>query len=693
VVDGVVYVGSWDDRVYALDAADGTELWRFQTEGGVRGSLAVVDGTVYVGSRDRNVYALTSGPAQTATATATATESSATAGTTTVGSTTVETVDEGSTPTATDSPTASATPTETIVAGGDEPGTSTADGDASGLGQWLGLGGGALATVLLAGGITRLYGGSSTSPSDGGDSDDSVSTRPEDDRPEDLDRADVGPGDDSAPGEGPADTPEDGPGSGSLDPPADSHDEGTAEQGDPSLDDSDEGTTQREIEPVESGGASGGDASRSGVGGSRPESQGEASTDDQSGFDEAPGPARPGPSDEESDDSATEGAMSDEPVAGADDSEQPDRHAELRGRLTGLRTAVDDATERIEDAPSVAREQFEALASDCEALALEAREEGIDGLPRAGAALEATCRERVSVADEWVAWHPGPPDEIPSAPGVDVEYEGLVDEQPLGVGGNADVTRATLATPEGDVTLAIKKPRMSGTLHTEQVERMLKEAETWDKLDDHDHVVDSVDYGSEPLPWIAMEYMDGGHLGERAGVLETGEALWTALAIANAVHHAHRRGIAHLDLKPENVLFRTVEGAWDVPKVADWGLSKHLLDHSKSVQGMTVEYAAPEQFGGEFGSTDDITDVYQLGAVLYELFVGRPPFEGKPFDVINQVKNDRPAQPSEVADVPEELDDVLLTALAREKADRYESVVYLRDDLREIYDDNRPPEP
>jgi serine/threonine protein kinase len=164
------------------------------------------------------------------------------------------------------------------------------------------------------------------------------------------------------------------------------------------------------------------------------------------------------------------------------------------------------------------------------------------------------------------------------------------------------------------------------------------------------------------------------------------QALWTAIATTKAVRHAHRRGIAHLDLKPANVLFQSVEGAWDVPKVADWGLSKHLLDHSKSVEGMSVEYAAPEQFEDDHGTVDDITDVYQLGAVFYELFTDRPPFEGKPFRVMEQLKTEQPTPPSELADIPPALDDILLTALAKEKDDRYESVLLLRNDLQELFE-------
>ncbi|MFB6152101.1 MAG: protein kinase [Haloarculaceae archaeon] len=278
------------------------------------------------------------------------------------------------------------------------------------------------------------------------------------------------------------------------------------------------------------------------------------------------------------------------------------------------------------------------------------------------------------------------PQEVPSAPDVRVDHDELTDEQPIGSGGNADVTRATLSTADGDVTLAVKRPRMAGTLHSEEVERLLEEAETWSKLDDHDHVVGIVDYGADPLPWIAMEYMDGGDLGDRAGEMDAHQALWTAIAVTKGVRHAHRRGVAHLDLKPENVLFRTVGGAWDVPKVADWGLSKQLLEHSKSVEGISPHYAAPEQFDDDYGPADDITDVYQLGAVFYELFTGRPPFEGTPTQVMRGVMAERPTPPSELADVPDGLDEVLMTALARERDDRYESVLLLRNELQDLSD-------
>ena len=115
------------------------------------------------------------------------------------------------------------------------------------------------------------------------------------------------------------------------------------------------------------------------------------------------------------------------------------------------------------------------------------------------------------------------------------------------------------------------------------------------------------------------------------------------------------------------------------------GLSKHLLEHSRSREGLTVEYAAPEQFE-DGASTDHRTDIYQLGAVFYELFTGQPPFEGEMFEVMKKIESEEPTPPSELADMPVELDDVLLQALAKNPAERYERVIYLRDDLRELLD-------
>lgn len=274
----------------------------------------------------------------------------------------------------------------------------------------------------------------------------------------------------------------------------------------------------------------------------------------------------------------------------------------------------------------------------------------------------------------------------PPPPQLSISYDEIDKGEPLGSGGNADVYRATTTRDGETIELALKEPRVSSTLHTETIKRLITEARTWQELADHDHIVSVVDYGSEPLPWIGMEYMDAGHLGERAGNLGLDQALWTAITTTRGVWHAHRRGVAHLDLKPENILFRSVDDGWDMPKVADWGLAKRLLEHSTSTEGLSVHYAAPEQFDDDYGSTDERTDIYQLGAVFYELFTGRPPFEGQAAAVMHKTLSEQPLPPSEVDNsLPAAIDDVLLTALAKQKSERYESVLYLRDGLSQLF--------
>ncbi|WP_251330021.1 nucleotide exchange factor GrpE [Haloplanus pelagicus] len=287
----------------------------------------------------------------------------------------------------------------------------------------------------------------------------------------------------------------------------------------------------------------------------------------------------------------------------------------------------------------------------------------------------------VVVSDGSAAAERGPPEEVPRAPDRGLDYGALVRGDRIGRGGRADVYEATV---EGDgLTVALKEPRFSGTLHAEIGERFVDEARTWAGLDDHDHVVGVVDWGERPVPWIAMEFMDCGDLSDRAGELPTTQALWTAVATTRGVHHAHRHGVAHLDLKPANVLFRSVEGGWDVPKVADWGLSRRLLERPRTTAEYTPTYAAPEQFDDDT-SVDTVTDVYQLGAVCYELFTGRPPFRGDAGRIAERRRTETPPPPSDFADVPEALDDVLLTALATERGNRYESTLYLRDALRDV---------
>ncbi|QLC35577.1 serine/threonine protein kinase (plasmid) [Halarchaeum sp. CBA1220] len=246
-----------------------------------------------------------------------------------------------------------------------------------------------------------------------------------------------------------------------------------------------------------------------------------------------------------------------------------------------------------------------------------------------------------------------------------------------------------------DRSVAVKHPARHGTLSNDVIQRFQNEAEQWARLDDHPNVVDVVGWGFDtlpwlrdgaPLPWIAMEYLDGGDLRSSQGAIDVDRGLWTAKRVSDAIWHAHGYGVVHLDLKPQNVLFESRSDEWDVPKVADWELSRSLLEGSDDVGVTTPRYSAPEQV--REGVSDKRTDQFQLGVVLYELFTGEYPFVSDPTSVPEKTLTDAiveadPTPPSEVdPTLPEALDDVLLRALANDPDDRYEAVL----DLRRAFD-------
>ena len=291
---------------------------------------------------------------------------------------------------------------------------------------------------------------------------------------------------------------------------------------------------------------------------------------------------------------------------------------------------------------------------------------------------------------------------VASPPRQPVDYTELRDaREPIGSGGQAAVYEATLSGGSPPDRVALKEPSNPDTLDYETVETFLQEAATWRTVDrrerqkprwaDSEHIVGVVDTGEE-LPWIAMEYMDGGGLDDRLDQQSEGlplaEALWVGECICRGVELAHNYGIAHLDLKPANVLFReTPDDQCDVPKIADWGLARVLAEQTGTMEGLSVKYAAPEQFEpNEFGDPDMLTDIYQVGALVYALLTGEPPHTGSQLSVMSDVVNgDGPDPPStRRSDVPEALDSAVQIALKRSKTDRYRNIATFAQALQAI---------
>ena len=290
-----------------------------------------------------------------------------------------------------------------------------------------------------------------------------------------------------------------------------------------------------------------------------------------------------------------------------------------------------------------------------------------------------------------------------------LRYE-LIDtsDAPIGRGGQAVVYEGAIADGKPPERIALKEPPHSGTLTGETIDQFLHEARRWATVDsrernkhrwaDSEHIVGVVDTGEE-LPWIAIEYMDGGSLEETLDANDDGlpldQALWIGECLCQGLAVAHAYGIVHLDLKPANVLFReTAEGTWDLPKIGDWGLSRVLSEQTGTMDGLSVTYAAPEQFeSDEYGDPDTLTDVYQAGAVVYALLTGEPPYTGSQTSVMHDVVyGDPPTPPSEYRDdVSDALDTVVSTALETEKRDRYDSIQSFKRALHAVRTDGRLP--
>lgn len=267
-------------------------------------------------------------------------------------------------------------------------------------------------------------------------------------------------------------------------------------------------------------------------------------------------------------------------------------------------------------------------------------------------------------------------------------YEDFEQIDHIGSGGNADVHKSTVSNASSEYTVALKTPRMSemDTFDTSFFDEFLEEAELWAQIDDHENIVSVFDWGGEPYPWIALEYMDGGNLAAVSETLSLQQRADIFEQICDGIYHAHRYGISHCDLKPENILLSEEDDGSYTAKVADWGLANVLLEHSQTMEQMTLMYAAPEQIdSSEYGQVSDRTDIYQLGVIGYELFADQPPFDSEqPATLINKILNDEPQPPSAGnEDIPASINKAIHKAIAKRKEDRHEAVPMLRNEVVE----------
>jgi eukaryotic-like serine/threonine-protein kinase len=195
----------------------------------------------------------------------------------------------------------------------------------------------------------------------------------------------------------------------------------------------------------------------------------------------------------------------------------------------------------------------------------------------------------------------------------------------------------------------------------------------------------------EGRPFISMQYIEGKRLDVAAPEMALEEKLAVCRDVADALHAAHRLGLIHRDVKPGNVMVERQEDGSVRPYVTDFGLAREAESEGLTLSGTvvgTASYMAPEQARGETRSLDRRTDVYGLGATLYDILAGVPPFGGGPAleTLLKVVSEDPEPLRKRVPALPRDVETIVSTCLEKEPGRRYESARALADDIQRFLD-------
>jgi len=259
-------------------------------------------------------------------------------------------------------------------------------------------------------------------------------------------------------------------------------------------------------------------------------------------------------------------------------------------------------------------------------------------------------------------------------------------ERLLGQGGMGTVYLAYDTQLHRDV--ALKVPHFDDAGDDQRIERFYREARIAATFH-HPNLCPVYDVGQiDGVHYLTMPYLQGEPLSEllrRNGRLPPAAAVRLAARIAQALDVAHLAGVLHRDLKPSNIMVQ----ARQEPVVMDFGLARReqTTDPQLSVSGFiigTAAYMPPEQIGGSGGKLGPASDVYSLGAVLYQMLTGRAPFTGTVKEILRQTQTASPSPPRHVVPgLDPQLERICLRALAKEPRQRYESAAAFAADLLE----------
>jgi len=263
----------------------------------------------------------------------------------------------------------------------------------------------------------------------------------------------------------------------------------------------------------------------------------------------------------------------------------------------------------------------------------------------------------------------------------------------VGSGGFGDVYRAY--DTDLQRVVAIKVPKSNIAERPDLLERVHREAKSAGQLH-HPAIVAVLEWGeSDHLPFIVYEFVTGvtlsQHLSQSGSRLNYRETAVHIRDMAEGLHYAHDHGVTHRDVKPSNIMIDDTGAA----RLTDFGLAKlqdpetNTLTQTGDVLG-TAAYMSPEQALGRIDEIDARSDIYSLGATLYEMLCGRRQFVGNPIELIHKAANEHPSQLRSLdASIPADLEAICHKAVEKEKKHRYQSAKEMADDL-DCWLNNRP---
>lgn len=251
----------------------------------------------------------------------------------------------------------------------------------------------------------------------------------------------------------------------------------------------------------------------------------------------------------------------------------------------------------------------------------------------------------------------------------------------IGVGGMADVYKGTDVIDNKPVAIKILKKEFA---ENEEFLRRFRNESKAIAVFSHPNIVRIYDVGfSEKLQYIIMEYIDGITLKEyieEEKVLSWKDSVHFVIQILRALQHAHDKGVVHRDIKPQNIMMLS-DGTI---KVMDFGIAKFAREEGKTATDQaigSVHYISPEQAKGDV--TDERSDIYSVGVMLYEMLTGKKPFDSdNPVSIAVMHMHDIPERPRAInPDIPSGLEEIILKAMEKAPEDRYQSTTEMIKDI------------